>query len=43
MKEILNQHEHIQQSVVVSVPDELRGESVTAYIVKDVPLLPQKF
>ena len=35
IEEILNQHPKVQQSVVVGVPDELRGESVVAYIVRE--------
>jgi len=35
VEEILNQHPKVQQSVVVGVPDELRGESVVAYIVRE--------
>ncbi len=34
VEEILNQHPKVKESVVVGVPDELRGEAVTAYIIK---------
>ncbi|WP_238996564.1 class I adenylate-forming enzyme family protein [Paenibacillus pinistramenti] len=39
IEEILNQHPGVKESVVVGVPDELRGEAVTAYIVKADPAL----
>jgi len=39
VEEILNQHPKVQQSVVVGVPDELRGEAVVAYVVKADPTL----
>ncbi|WEG12351.1 AMP-binding protein [Pullulanibacillus sp. KACC 23026] len=34
IEEILNQHPKVEEAVVVGVPDELRGESVVAYIIK---------
>lgn len=34
VEEILNMHPKVEESLVVGVPDELRGESVVAYIVK---------
>lgn len=39
VEEILNQHPKIKESIVVGVPDELRGEAVAAYIVKKDPAL----
>ncbi|MGV3488406.1 MAG: class I adenylate-forming enzyme family protein [Tuberibacillus sp.] len=39
VEEILNQHPGVEESVVVGVPDELRGESVVAYIIKNDPSL----
>lgn len=39
IEEVLNQHPGVQESVVVGVPDELRGESVVAYVVKTDPEL----
>ncbi|MFP7170376.1 AMP-binding protein [Terribacillus sp. 7520-G] len=35
IEELLNLHPGVKESVVVGVPDELRGESVVAYIVKE--------
>lgn len=34
VEEILNMHPQVEESIVVGVPDELRGQSVVAYIVK---------
>jgi len=34
IEEILNEHPKVKESVVVGVPDELRGESVVAYVIK---------
>jgi len=34
IEEVLNQHPKVQESIVVGVPDELRGESVVAYVIK---------
>lgn len=34
VEEVLNQHPKVQESVVVGVPDELRGEAVVAYVIK---------
>ncbi|MDY0407093.1 AMP-binding protein [Virgibacillus sp. 179-BFC.A HS] len=34
VEEVLNTHPKVSESVVVGVPDKLRGESVVAYIVK---------
>ncbi|ANS77347.1 AMP-dependent synthetase [Paenibacillus yonginensis] len=42
IEEILNQHPGVKESVVVGVPDELRGEAVVAYIIKDDPELTAK-
>jgi long-chain acyl-CoA synthetase len=42
IEEILNQHPKVQESVVVSVPDKLRGEAVVAYILKADPSLTAK-
>ena len=42
IEEILNQHPKVSESVVVGVPDELRGEAVVAYIVKADPSLTAK-
>ncbi len=39
IEEILNEHPKVQESVVVGVPDELRGQAVVAYIVKADPSL----
>ena len=39
VEEILNQHPKIKESIVVGVPDELRGEAVAAYVVKEDPSL----
>jgi acyl-coenzyme A synthetase/AMP-(fatty) acid ligase len=39
VEEILNQHPKVKESVVVGVPDELRGESVVAYVIKADPSL----
>lgn len=39
VEEILNEHPKVQESVLVSVPDELRGESTVAYIIKADPSL----
>ncbi|HYW34979.1 MAG TPA: AMP-binding protein [Balneolaceae bacterium] len=35
VEEILNEHPAVDESVVVGVPDETRGEAVVAYIIKD--------
>lgn len=35
IEEILNQHPKVKESVVVGVPDKLRGESVVAYVIKE--------
>ncbi|GGA33774.1 class I adenylate-forming enzyme family protein [Paenibacillus physcomitrellae] len=42
IEEILNQHPGVKESVVVGVPDELRGEAVVAYIIKEDPELTAK-
>lgn len=42
VEEILEQHPKVKDSVVVGVPDPLRGESVAAYIVKKDPTLTAK-
>ncbi|WP_256252989.1 class I adenylate-forming enzyme family protein [Paenibacillus sp. UNC496MF] len=42
VEEILNQHPKVQEAVVVGVPDELRGESVVAYVIKSDPSLTAK-
>jgi acyl-CoA synthetase (AMP-forming)/AMP-acid ligase II len=42
VEEILNQHPKVKESVVVGVPDELRGEAVTAYVIKADPSLTAK-
>lgn len=42
VEEILNEHPGVKESVVVGVPDELRGEAVVAYIVKEDPELTAK-
>lgn len=34
VEEVLNLHPMVEESVVVGVPDKVRGEAVTAYIVK---------
>ncbi|WP_274653445.1 class I adenylate-forming enzyme family protein [Paenibacillus humicola] len=39
IEEILNQHPKVKETVVVGVPDELRGEAVTAYVIKADPSL----
>ncbi|ADG07428.1 class I adenylate-forming enzyme family protein [Kyrpidia tusciae] len=39
VEEILNQHPKVKESVVVGVPDELRGEAVVAYVIKADPSL----
>ncbi len=39
VEEILNQHPKVKESIVVGVPDELRGQAVVAYVVKDDPTL----
>ena len=35
IEEVLNEHPKVHQSAVTGVPDTLRGEAVTAYIVAD--------
>jgi long-chain acyl-CoA synthetase len=35
VEEILNQHPMIKESVVVGVPDDLRGEAVVAYVIRE--------
>ncbi len=42
IEEILNQHPKVQESIVVGVPDKLRGEAVVAYIIKADPSLTTK-
>lgn len=42
IEEILNEQPKVQESAVVSVPDELRGEAMVAYIIKDDPSLTAK-
>ncbi len=42
VEEILNQHPKVQESVVVGVPDETRGEAVVAYVIKSDPSLEAK-
>jgi acyl-coenzyme A synthetase/AMP-(fatty) acid ligase len=42
VEEILNEHPKVKESVVVGVPDELRGESVAAYVIKADPSLTAK-
>lgn len=42
VEEILNLHPKVKESVVVGMPDPLRGESVVAYIVKKDPSLTAK-
>jgi long-chain acyl-CoA synthetase len=42
VEEILNQHPKVLESVVVGVPDELRGESTVAYVIKSDPSLTAK-
>jgi len=39
IEEVLNAHPKVQESVLVGIPDKLRGESVTAYIVASDPSL----
>ncbi len=39
VEEILNLYPKVEESVVIGVPDLLRGESVVAYIVKNDPSL----
>lgn len=39
IEEILNQHPKVKESIVVGVPDELRGEAVVAYVIKADPEL----
>ncbi len=39
VEEILNEHPKVKESVVVGAPDKLRGEAVTAYIIKADPSL----
>src|SRR5699024_125189 len=34
VEEVLDRHPKVEESLVVGIPDELRGESVVAYIVK---------
>src|SRR5699024_7046959 len=34
VEEILNQHPKVEESVLVGVPDDLRGEATVAYIIK---------
>ncbi len=36
---ILNEHPGVRESIVVGVPDETRGESVAAYVIKEDPSL----
>lgn len=42
VEEILNMHPKVDESLVVGVPDDLRGESVVAYIIKSDPTLTAK-
>ncbi|MGN7168803.1 class I adenylate-forming enzyme family protein [Paenibacillus cellulositrophicus] len=42
IEEILNQHPKVKESVVVGAPDELRGESIVAYVIKEDPELTAK-
>ena len=42
VEEILNQHPKVKEAVVVGVPDELRGESAVAYIIRSDPSLTAK-
>ncbi|MGA3085442.1 MAG: AMP-binding protein [Thermodesulfobacteriota bacterium] len=42
IEEILNEHPKVQESVVIGVPDELRGEVVVAYVIKADPSLTAK-
>ncbi|EOS53275.1 class I adenylate-forming enzyme family protein [Paenibacillus barengoltzii] len=35
IEDVLNQHPKVKETVVVGVPDELRGESVVAYVIKN--------
>lgn len=42
VEEILNQHPKVEESLVVGVPDDLRGESVVAYVIKKDPTLTAK-
>lgn len=39
IEEIINQHPKVEESVVVGVPDNLRGEAVVAYVIKSDPSL----
>src|SRR5699024_6700263 len=39
VEEVLDRHPKVEESLVVGIPDELRGESVVAYIVKQDPSL----
>lgn len=42
VEEVLNQHPKVKESVVVGVPDELRGEASVAYVIKADPELTAK-
>lgn len=39
VEETLNSHPKVRDSIVTAVPDKIRGEIVTAYVVKDDPSL----
>ncbi|WP_218970928.1 class I adenylate-forming enzyme family protein [Peribacillus kribbensis] len=39
VEETLNQHPKVEESVVVGVPDDVRGEVVVAYVIKKDPSL----
>jgi acyl-coenzyme A synthetase/AMP-(fatty) acid ligase len=39
VEEILNQHPKVRESIVTSLPDSVRGQSVVAYVIKADPSL----
>ncbi|SHI33246.1 Acyl-CoA synthetase (AMP-forming)/AMP-acid ligase II [Desulfofundulus thermosubterraneus DSM 16057] len=39
VEEVINEHPKVKESVVIGVPDEIRGEAVVAYVIKADPSL----
>ncbi len=39
---VINEHPKVKECIVVGVPDELRGEAVTAYVMKEDPCVTAK-
>ena len=42
IEEILNLHPKVKESVIVGIPDKLRGQAIAAYIIKSDPTLSVK-